>query len=126
MPLLTEREKQLASADVEELITGDNTQCEVRRPVRSGEGSFHGGHEESETTVIQSLPVEVLYGAPEGLVQEGADAVANISAGADVQEGDFLVIGEVRYRVTDVNQHSLFGADTHKTLTLEREYRDEG
>ena len=75
------------------------------------------------TVVTEALAIEFLAGSPEEVTQEGADATANIAFAADVQENDFLVVDDVRYRVTNVEAHRAFGARSHKTLTLEREYR---
>ena len=123
--LLTDREKRVIEEDVRELVVADETTCRVLRPVVAGEGSFNGPRETSETVVAESLAIEFLAGSPEEITQEGADATANIAFDADVQEGDFLVVDEVRYRVTNIEPHGIFGAKSHKTLTLEREYRGE-
>ena len=123
MPLMTDREKRRIEDDVGELIHADETVCRVLRPVVEGSDDFYGSHESSETVITEELPIEFIAGKPEGLEQEGADASANVDYDADVQEGDFLVVEEVRYRVSHVDPHTAFGAQSHKTLILEREYK---
>jgi len=124
MSLLTDRDKQCIENDVGELIHADETVCLVLRPAVEGSDDFYGSHEASESIVVENLPVEFLAGKPEGLEQEGADASANVDYNADVQEGDFLVVEEIRYRVSHVDPHTAFGSQSHKTLILEREYKE--
>ena len=124
MSLLTDREKKSIENDVGELIHADDSVCRVIRPAKEGEGDFYGSHETSETVITEELSIEFLPGTPEGLEQEGADASTNVDYDADVQEGDFLVVEEVRYRVSHVDPHTAFGAQSHKTLILEREYKE--
>jgi len=124
MSLLTDRDKRRIEDDVGELIHADETVCRVIRPSKKGDNDFYGSHESSETVVSEELPLEFLAGKPEDLEQEGADASANVDYDADVQEGDFLVVEEVRYRVSHVDPHTAFGAQSHKTLILEREYKE--
>ena len=124
MPLMTDREKRRIERDVAELIHADETVCRVIRPAVEGSDDFYGSHEASETVITEELPIEFIAGKPEGLEQEGADASANVDYDADVQEGDFLVVEEVRYRVSHVDPHTAFGAQSHKTLILEREYKE--
>jgi len=124
MSLLTDREKQSIENDVGELIHADETPCRVIRPAVEGSDDFYGSHEPSETVITEELAIEFLAGTPEGLEQEGADASANVDYDADVQEGDFLVVEEIRYRISHVDPHTAFGAQSHKTLILEREYKE--
>ena len=121
--LLTDREKRVLAEDVRDLIVADATTCRVLRPVVAGEGSFNGPREASETVVTEALAIEFLAGSPEEVTQEGSDATGNVAADAEVRENDFVVVDDVRYRVTNVEAHRAFGARSHKTLTLEREYR---
>ena len=123
MSLMTDREKRRIEADVSELIHGGETSCRVIRPAKEGDDDFYGPHEPSESVIAENLPVEFLPGTPEGLEQEGADASANVDYDADVQEGDFLVFEEIRYRVTHIEPHTVFGAQSHRRLILEREYK---
>ena len=123
MPLMTDREKRVVERDVADLVHGDGVFCRITRPDVAGGDDFYGPHEPSETVVVESLLVEFIPGTPEGLEQEGADASANVDYDADVQEGDFLVFEEVRYRVTHVDPHTVFGAQSHRRLILEREYK---
>lgn len=124
MPLMTDREKSRIQADVSELIHGDDTVCRVLRPVVEGKSDFYGSHEPTETVISEELSIEFIAGKPEGLGQEGADASANVDYDADVLEGDFLVVEEIRYRVSHVDPRTVFGARSHKTLILEREYKE--
>ena len=87
-------------------------------------GEFYGPREGAETVIAEALPVEFHYGRPDNLEQEGADATADVEFGADVKEGDFLELAGVRYRVTDIEPHPLYGARAYKTLVLEREYKE--
>jgi len=123
MSLMTDRDKRRIEADVSELIHGEETTCRIIRPAKEGGDDFYGPHEPSELVIAENLSVEFLTGTPEGLEQEGADASANVDYDADVQEGDFLVFEEIRYRVTHVEPHTIFGAQSHRRLILEREYK---
>ena len=110
-------------SDVNALIDGDESTCRIVHPTAEGTDSFYGSHESTEMIVANNVPIEFLAGKPEGLEQEGADASANIACDVDVLEGDFLVVDTVRFRITHLDPHNAFGARTHQTLILEREYR---
>ncbi len=125
MSLMTDREKRRVENDVSELIHADETLCRVIRPAKEGDDDFYGSHEPSETVISEELPIEFLPGTPEGLEQEGADASANVDYDADVLEGDFLILEDVRYRITHIEAKTVFSAKSHKRLILEREYKEQ-
>ena len=122
--MITDREKRVIEHDMGDLVKAEDATCRITRPTVAGAGEFYGPHESSETVIAEALPVEFHYGSPAGLEQEGADATADVEFGADVKEGDFLEFEAVRFRVTDVEPHIVFGARSYKTLTLERQYKD--
>ena len=122
--LVTDREKRVIERDMNDLVKAEATTCKVTRPAVAGTGEFYGPREGAETVVAEALPVEFHYGRPDNLEQEGADATADVEFGADVKEGDFLELAGVRYRVTDIERHPLYGARAYKTLVLEREYKE--
>ena len=124
MPLITEREKRVIETDLTDLVRAEETTCKITRPAISGTGEFYGPREGAETLIADALPVEFHYGSPDNLEQEGADATADVEAGSDVKEGDFLEYQGVRFRVTDVEPHTLYGARAYTTLVLEREYKE--
>ena len=111
--------------DVAELVHGEGTTCRIIRPDVAGQDDFYGPHEPSEQVIHEALPVEFHFGSPQDLEQEGVDATADVEFEPDVVEGDFLEFEGVRYRVTDVEPRTVFGAKSHKRLILERNYEEE-
>ena len=122
--MITDRDKRVIERETAGLVKAEGTICRVTRPHVAAEGGFYGPHEDKEAVISEALPVEFHYGSPHDLKQEGADATADVEFSADVNEGDFLEFEGVRYRVTDIAPHTLFGARAYKTLTLEREYKE--
>ena len=90
----------------------------------TGQDDFYGPHESSEHVISEALPVEFHFGSPQDLEQEGVDATVDVEFAADVAEGDFLEFEGVRYRVTDMEPRTVFGARSHKRLVLERSYKE--
>jgi len=122
--LVTDREKRVIERDTGDLVKAEGTTCRITRPAVAGTGEFYGPREGAETVIAEALPVEFHYGRPDNLEQEGADATSDVEFVADVKEGDFLEFERTRYRVTDVEPHTLYGARAYKTLILEREYKE--
>ena len=120
--MITEADKRMMTLDVAELIRMSGQTAEIRRGEPSGAGSF-AGPEESVESVVGIVPIEFQQLSPEELKQIGADGVCSMLPDADVREGDVLVFGDVRFVVTDVRRENCFGAVTHLTVRLEREYR---
>jgi len=112
-----------AKREVEWLIRQSGVTGTLSRPVTSGQDSFYGTHEGSEA-VQGEVNVEMQDLAPKDLTEIGADAVACALSDSGVQEQDFLIVGETRYRVTEVKPHNFFGVVTHLDLHLTRERRD--
>ena len=122
--LVTDREKRVIERDTGDLVKAEGTTCKVTRPAVAGTSEFYGPRECAVTVINAALPVEFHYGRPDNLEQEGADATADVEAGSDVKEGDILEYQGVRFRVTDVDPHTLYGARAYTTLVLEREYKE--
>ena len=122
--LVTDREKRVIESDMSDLFKGEATTCKITRPAVAGTGEFYGPREGAEDLIADELPVEFHYGSPDNLEQEGADATADVEFGSNVKEGDFLEYLGVRFRVTDVEPHTLYGARAYTTLILEREYKE--
>ena len=122
--LVTDREKRVIERDTGDLVKAEGTTCRITRPAVAGTGEFYGPREGAETVIADALSVEFHYGRPDNLEQEGADATADVEAGSDVKEGDILEYQGVRFRVTDVDPHTLYGARAYTTLVLEREYKE--
>ncbi len=122
--MITDREKRVIEREITGLVKAEGTTCRITRPAVAGTGEFYGPREGAETVIAEALPVEFHYGRPDNLEQEGADATGDVEFGADVKEGDFLELAGVRYRVTDIEPHPLYGARAYKTLVLEREYKE--
>ena len=108
--------------DMAELIRASGETAEILRPSVSGSGDFAGPHEPSEES-LGSVVIEFKQLSPEELKQIGADGVCSMLPDSDVAEGDILVYNGDRYRVTDVKPENCFGAVTHLTVRLEREYQ---
>ena len=120
--MITEADKRMMTLDVAELIRMSGQTAEIRRSEATGAGSFAGPGESSES-VVGVVPIEFQQLSPEELKQIGADGVCSLLPDADVREGDVVVFGNVRFVVTDVRSENCFGAVTHLTVRLEREYR---
>ena len=122
--MITDREKRVIERETTGLVKAEGTTCRITRPAVAGTGEFYGPREGAQIVIAEALPVEFHYGRPDNLEQEGADATADVEFGADAKEGDFMEFEGVRYRVTDVEPHTLYGARAYKTLVLEREYKE--
>ena len=120
--MITEAERRMMTLDVAELIRISGQTAEIRRSEAVGAGSFAGPGESAES-VVGIVPIEFQQLSPEELKQIGADGVCSMLPEADVREGNVLVFGDVRFVVTDVRPENCFGAVTHLTVRLEREYR---
>jgi sorbitol-specific phosphotransferase system component IIA len=119
---LSESEKRTISFDTAELIQMSGERAKIFRPQLTGVGSFAGPHAESET-LIAEVPIEFRQLSPQERKQIGADGECSMLPEADIREGDLVVIGEIRFVATDVRVENCFGAVTHKTVRLEREYQ---
>jgi len=120
---MNERQRRQAAGDVAWMIRQSGQTATIFRPQVAGEGSFFGPREAVEAE-IGTIPVEVKDLPPADLAEIGADAVASVLPDSGVQEQDFLKIGAVRYRVTEVKPQNLFGKITHLDLHLELEKRE--
>ena len=110
--------------DTAELILASGETAELLRPVVSGAGEFAGPHEPSEES-LGTVVIEFKQLSPEELKQIGADGVCSMLPDSDVAEGDIVVYDDARYRVTDIKRENCFGAVTHLTVKLEREYQQQ-
>ena len=120
--MLESHEKQMIVMDSAELIQMSGETAEILRPSVSGSGDFAGPHEPSEES-FGSVAIEFKQLSPEELKQVGADGVCSMLPDSDVSEEDILVYDDARYRVVDVKHENCFGAVTHLTVKLEREYK---
>ncbi len=114
----------MIAMDTGELIRASGETAEILRPSVSGSGGFAGPHEPSEQS-LGPVPIEFRQLSPEELKQIGADGVCSMLPDTDVREGDVVIYQDSRYIVTDVKRENCFGAVTHLTVRLEREYRSE-
>ena len=108
--------------DMGELIRASGETAEILRPSVSGSGDFAGPHEPSEDS-LGTVAIEFRQLSPEELKQIGADGVCSMLPDTDVAEGDIVVYDGARYRITDIKPENCFGAVTHLTVKLEREYQ---
>ena len=122
--MLTESEKQAMVYDTTELLLASGETAEILRPSVSEAGSFAGPHEPAEDS-LGTVVIEFRQLSPEKLKQIGADGVCSMLPDSDVAEGDIVVYGDARYRVTDVKPENCFGAVTHLMVKLEHEYSHE-
>jgi len=120
--MLSSGEKVTMALDVAELIRMSGQTAEIRRGEQTGAGSFEGTTE-AEENLVAVVPMEFQPLSPEDLKQVGADAVCSMLPVADVKEGDLVIFADVRFVVTDVRPENCFGAVTHLTVKLERQYR---
>jgi len=120
--MITGAERQMMTLDVAELIRMSGQTAEIRRSESVAASGFAGPGESVES-VVGTVPIEFQQLTPEELKQIGADGVCSMLPEADVREGNVLVFGDVRFVVTDVRPENCFGAVTHLTVRLEREYR---
>ena len=120
--MITATERQMMSLDVAELIRMSGQTAEIRRSEAVDSGGF-AGPAESVENVVGIVPIEFQQLTPEDLKQIGADGVCSMLPDTDVLEGDVVLFGDVRFVVTDVRSENCFGAVTHLTVRLEREYR---
>jgi len=109
--------------DTGELIRASGETAELLRPTVAGAGGFAGPHEPAEES-LGTVAIEFRQLSPEELKQIGADGVCSMLPETDVSEGDILVYDDARYRVVDVKSENCFGAVTHLTVKLEREYKE--
>jgi|GEM_PF-637027 len=121
--LLTETDKASMQSEISEVITEFCETAEIFRPIVADAGSFAGPHEPSEE-FLGAVPLEFKPHTPEDLKQKGADGTADFPANIDLAEGDIIFYQGHRYRVTDVKRSNCFGAVTHLTASLKREYQD--
>ena len=126
MSVLTAEERAAIAGDVRRIIEACGDIARVLRPEKQGEDSFFGPHESGETEIHAAIPCELQHLPPEEIIQQGHDSVLHVFPDTDVKENDFVEVGGVRYRVTDVVPHDCFGAVTHLELRLEKEYRGSG
>ncbi|MDP8237551.1 MAG: hypothetical protein P9X24_00545 [Candidatus Hatepunaea meridiana] len=122
--MLNNKEKQMIVMDMGELIIASGETAEILRPSVSGSGGFAGPHEPSEES-LGTVAIEFRQLSPEELKQIGADGVCSMLPETDVAEGDIVVYDDARYRVTDIKHENCFGAVTHLTVRLEREYQQQ-
>ena len=118
------RQTKQAARDVAWLIRQAGTVANVSRPTKTGDGSFYGSHEASETSVGE-VPIEMRDLPPKDLAELGADAVAAVLPDAGIVENDFVEVAGVRYRASEVKPQRFFGTVTHVDLHLVRERRHE-
>jgi len=108
--------------DTADLIRMSGETARIIRPVVKDAGSFAGPHSETEN-VIADVPIEFQSLSPTEQKQIGADGLCNLLPETDVKDGDLVIFGGVRFVVTDVRPENCFGAVTHLTVRLEREYK---
>ncbi len=120
--MLTETERQAMATDTAELIRASGETAEIKRAVVSGVGGFAGPHVSGEES-IATVPIEFHQLSPEELKQIGADGICSMLPDTDVREGDVVIYQGSRYIVTDIKRENCFGAVTHLTVRLEREYK---
>ena len=120
--MITDTERQMMTLDIAELIRMSGKTAEIRRVETVNAGSF-GGPSEGNETQVAVVPIEFQQLSPEELKLIGANGVCSMLPDGDVREGDLVVFGDVRYVVSDVRHENCFGAVTHLTVRLEREYR---
>jgi len=120
--MLEIQEKQMIVMDTAELIQASGETAEILRPSVSGLGDFAGPHEPSEES-LGTVVIEFKQLSPEELKQIGADGVCSMLPETDVKEGDVVIHQGSRYIVTDIKRENCFGAVTHLTVRLEREYK---
>ena len=113
----------MIAMDTGELIRASGETAEILRTSVSGTGGFAGPTSPSEES-IGTVPIEFQQLSPEELKQIGADGVCSMLPDTDVREGDVVIYQGARYIVTDVKRENCFGAITHLTVRLEREYKD--
>ena len=129
MTILTIDEQTAAIADVQTIIESTGDLATIKRPTKTEpqpDDPF-GEIEDSETQIAIDIPIEFIALAPEQIIQQGHDRVANVLPDTDVAENDFIIDQantNIRYRITNVVIHNLFGAITHKELRLERAYKE--
>jgi len=119
--MLTEGERGMMVMDSAELIRMSGESAEIRRVTVSGTGGFAGPHASNEESVA-TVPIEFHQLSPEELKQIGADGICSMLPDTDIKEGDMVIYQDSRYIVTDIKHENCFGAVTHLTVKLEREY----
>lgn len=120
--MLSESEKVTMALDIAELIRMSGQTAEIRRGEPAGAGSFEGVTSPEET-LVAVVPIEFQSLSPEELKQIGADGLCSMLPNSGVREGDLVVFDDVRFVVSDVRAENCFGAVTHLTVRLEREYQ---
>ena len=120
--MLNDREKAEISSSIGMMVEAFSETADIYRPVTSGSGSFSGSRETSEN-LVATIPIEFKQLSPEELSQIGADGMCSFQTGADVQEGDIVLYNGIRFKITDMKLENCFGASTHLTARLEREYK---
>ena len=112
----------MITLDTAELIRMSGETARIIRPVVLDAGCFAGPHSEAEN-VIADVPIEYQQLSPSEQKQIGADGLCNLLPETDVRDGDLVIYSGVRFVVTDVRPENCFGAVTHLTVRLEREYK---
>jgi len=120
--MLSDREKEEISSSIGMMVEAFSETADIYRQVIAGNGSFSGGSETSEN-LVATVPLEFKQLSPEELSQIGADGMCSFQTGADVQEGDIVLYSGIRFKITDLKLENCFGAATHLTARLEREYK---
>ena len=110
-------------AEISDIITESSETAEILRPVIANAGSFAGPQEPSEE-LLGAVPLEFKPQSPEDLKQKDSDGAADFPANANIVEGDVILYLGNRYKVTNVKKENCFGAVTHLTASLEREYKN--
>lgn len=127
MAILTTEEKADAIAEFQLIIESTGDLATIIRPDKTEvqPSDPFGKIESSEAVIVTNVPVEFISLDPTEVIQEGHDKIGNVLPNTDVKENDFIIDQSntnIRYRITDVVKHNLFGAITHLELKLERAY----
>jgi len=121
--LLTETDRTGMKSEISAVIMEYCETAEIFRPIIANSGSFVGPHEPVEE-LIGAVPLEFRQLSPEDLKQKGSDGTADFPADSNIAEGDVILYLGNRYKVTNVKKENCFGAVTHLTASLEREYQN--
>lgn len=114
--LMSDAERAQAAADVRALIELCGQRAGVFRAV-AGDRLY--GSDPEGRTPLGTIALEFVADPPEDLSQK-IDATASVLPDADVLAEDAIRFEDVAYRVQSVQEERLFGALTHKTLSLVR------
>jgi len=119
---LSEQDRNAMQTDVTEMIAEFCEAAEILRPSEAESDSFAGPHEPFEES-LGMVPLEFSPSSPEDLKQKGSDGTADFPVEANIAEGDIILYQGNRYKVTNVKKENCFGAVTHLTASLKREYK---